>query len=112
MLSLLADQERETKGGGLGGPRALLNSMPTFATWPQRATAGFLVRVALKAAGHRTPELMTRLLVLQPLSNLFDEQSTFQRPDRTRLPRFVGLRTAHGWRIVRRPGISRPRSST
>jgi hypothetical protein len=32
MLSLLADQERETKGGGLGGPRALLNSMPTFAS--------------------------------------------------------------------------------
>lgn len=62
--------------------------MQTLPPWSPRSTAGLTAPV-----GPPLPtELMTRLLVLQQLLNLSDEQMEFQLPDRMSLQRFAGLK--------------------
>lgn len=95
MLSLFADQEREAKLDSLGDPLALLDKHVDFAAlaveidrWAPRPT---------RAKGGRPPyptEMMTRLLVLQQLFNLSDEQMEFQLLDRLSFQRFAGLKHA------------------
>lgn len=95
MLSLFADQEREAKLDSLGDPLALLSKHVDFATmaveidrWVPRPS---------QAKGGRPPyptELMTRLLVLQHLFNLSDEQMEFQLLDRMSFQRFAGLQNS------------------
>ncbi|WP_437438516.1 transposase, partial [Azotobacter vinelandii] len=91
MFSLFADQEREAKLDSLGDPLALLNKHVDFASlaaeidhWAPRPS---------RAKGGRPPyptEQMTRLLVLQQLFNLSDEQMEFQLLDRMSFQRFAG----------------------
>ena len=104
MLSLFADQEREAKMDSLGDPLALLDKHVDFAAlaaeidrWAPRTS---------RAKGGRPPyptELMTRLLVLQQLFNLSDEQMEFQLLDRMSFRRFAGLK--HSGRVTDRNTI-------
>lgn len=104
MLSLFADQEREAKLDSLGDPLALLDKHVDFA-----ALAAEIDRWAprpSRAKGGRPPyptELMTRLLVLQQLFNLSDEQMEFQLLDRMSFQRFAGLK--HSGRVPDRNTI-------
>ncbi|WP_334180952.1 IS5 family transposase [Pseudomonas nitroreducens] len=93
MLSLFADQEREAKLDSLGDPLALLSRHVDFAT--MAAEIDRWVPRPSRAKGGRPPystELMTRLLVLQHLFNLSDEQMEFQLLDRMSFQRFAGLK--------------------
>ncbi|MNZ43273.1 hypothetical protein D3C78_608740 [compost metagenome] len=98
MLSLFTDQEREAKLGSLGDPLALLDKHVDFA-----ALAAEIDRWAPRpsqAKGGRSSyptELMTRLLVLQQLFNLSDEQMEFQLLGRMSFQRFAGLK--HSGRV-------------
>ncbi|SFQ54434.1 Transposase and inactivated derivatives, IS5 family [Geopseudomonas sagittaria] len=95
MLSLFADQEREAKLDSLGDPLALLDKHVDFTVlaaeidrWaprPSRAKGG---------RPHYPTELMTRLLVLQQLFNLSDEQMEFQLLDCMSFQRFAGLKNS------------------
>ncbi|ENA26517.1 hypothetical protein HMPREF1487_09624 [Pseudomonas sp. HPB0071] len=95
MLSLFADQERKAKLDSLGDPLTLLNKHVDFAAlaveidrWAPRPS---------RAKGGRSPyptELMTRLLILQHLFNLSDEQMEYQLLDRMSFQRFAGLKHA------------------
>lgn len=104
MLSLFADQEREAKLDSLGDPLALLDKHVDFA-----ALAAEIDRWAprpSRAKGGRPSyptELMTRLLVLQQLFNLSDEQMEFQLLDRMSFQRFAGLK--HSGRVPDRNTI-------
>jgi transposase len=101
MFSLFADQEREAKLDSLGDPLALLDKHVDFA-----ALAAEIDRRAPRpshAKGGRQPyptELMTRLLVLQQLFNLSDEQMEFQLLDRMSFQHFAGLK--HSGRVPNR----------
>jgi IS5 family transposase len=91
MLSLFADQEREAKLDSLGDPLALLNKHVDFRLMAEEIDRW--VPRPSRAKGGRPPyptELMTRLLVLQQLFNLSDEQMEFQLLDRMSFQRFAG----------------------
>ena len=91
--ALFADQEREAKLDSLGDPLALLNKHVNFAVMAQEIDRW--VPRPSRAKGGRPPyptELMTRLLVLQQLFNLSDEQMEFQLLDRMSFQRFAGLK--------------------
>ena len=95
MFSLFADQEREAKLDSLGDPLALLDKHVDFAALA--AEIDRRVPRPSRAKGGRPPyptELMTRLLVLQQLFNLSDEQMEFQLLDRMSFQRFAGLKNA------------------
>lgn len=79
--SLFADQERETKLNELGDTLRVLEQHVDFAAlaqrsmWLRRAPA-----VSVVAGHHFPPELMVRVLLIQQLFNLSDEQMEFQLP--------------------------------
>ncbi len=118
MLSLFADQEREAKLDSLGDPLAVLSKHVDFGLMAEEIDRW--VPRPSRAKGGRPPyptELMTRLLVLQQLFNLSDEQVEFQLLDRMSFQRFAGLKnTARVPDRIRSgtsvSGLFRPRLST
>ena len=108
--SLFADQEREAKLNKLGDALRVLEQHVDFV-----ALAAEVDRAALRPSrerGGRPPfptELMVRVLLIQQLFNLSDEQMEFQLLDRLSFQRFVGLRYAPAARsrTGRRSGPSR-----
>lgn len=93
MLSLFADQEREAKLDSLGDPLALLNQHVDFTIMAAEIDR-WVPRPSREKGGRRPnpTELMTRLLVLQQLFNLSDEQMEFQLLDCMSFQRFAGLK--------------------
>ena len=91
--SLFALQERETKLNKLGDVLSVMNKHIDFA-----ALAAEIDRVVprpSKLKGGRPPfptELMVRVLLVQQMFNLSDEQTEYQLLDRLSFQRFVGLR--------------------
>jgi transposase, IS5 family len=91
--SLFAGQEREAKLDKLGDTLSTLQEHVDFG-----ALAAEIDRAAPRPArerGGRPPfptELMVRVLLVQQLFNLSDEQMEFQLLDRLSFQRFVGLR--------------------
>ncbi len=92
-VSLFAEQERETKMDKIGDALSKLAEHVDFA-----ALAAEIDEAAPRPGrerGGRPPfptELMVRVLVVQQLYNLSDEQMEFQLLDRLSFQRFVGLR--------------------
>jgi IS5 family transposase len=92
-ISLFAEQERETKLDRIGDALSKLAEHVDFA-----ALAAEIDEAAPRPGrerGGRPPfptELMVRVLVIQQLYNLSDEQMEFQLLDRLSFQRFVGLR--------------------
>ncbi len=92
-ISLFAEQERETKLDRIGDALSKLVEHVDFA-----ALAAEIDDAAPRPGrerGGRPPfptELMVRVLVIQQLYNLSDEQMEFQLLDRLSFQRFVGLR--------------------
>ena len=92
-VSLFAEQERETKLDKIGDVLGKLSEHVDFA-----ALAAQIDEAAPRPSrqrGGRPPfptELMVRVLVVQQLYNLSDEQMEFQLLDRLSFQRFVGLR--------------------
>lgn len=93
--SLFADQERESKLNKLGDALQVMEQYVDFA-----ALAAEVDRAAPRpgrARGGRPPfptELMVRILLIQQLFNLSDEQMEFQLLDRLSFQRFAGLRSS------------------
>lgn len=93
MKSLFSAEEREAKLDKKGDPLVQLNKHIDFA-----GLAAVVDREAPRPSrdkGGRPPfptELMVRVLVLQQLFNLSDEQLEYQLLDRLSFQRFVGLR--------------------
>ena len=93
--SLFADQEREAKLNKLGDTLRVMEQHVDFA-----ALAAEVDRDAPRPSrerGGRPPfptELMVRVLLIQQLFNLSDEQMEFQLLDRLSFQRFVGLRAS------------------
>jgi IS5 family transposase len=93
--SLFADQEREAKLNKLGDALQVMEQHVDFV-----ALAAEVDRAAPRPGrerGGRPPfptELMVRVLLLQQLFNLSDEQMEFQLLDRLSFQRFVGLRAS------------------
>lgn len=93
--SLFADQEREAKLNKLGDALLVLEQHVDFA-----ALAAEVDRAAPRPSrerGGRPPfptELMVRVLLIQQLFNLSDEQMEFQLLDRLSFQRFAGLRAS------------------
>jgi len=91
--SLFAAEEREAKLNRLGDVLQVLERHVDFS-----ALAAAIDQAAPRASrerGGRPPfptELMVRVLVIQQLYNLSDEQMEFQLLDRLSFQRFVGLR--------------------
>lgn len=91
--SLFADQERESKLDKLGDVLRVLAEHVDFA-----ALAAQIDQAAPRTSrerGGRPPyptEVMVRILLIQQLFNLSDEQMEFQLLDRLSFQRFVGLR--------------------
>ena len=91
--SLFAAEEREAKLSKLGDPLESLGAHVDFAAMAD-AVDRALPRPH-RYFGGRPPyptELMVRLLVLQQLFNLSDEQLEYQVLDRTSFQRFLGLK--------------------
>ncbi len=92
-VSLFAEQEHETQMDKSGDALGKLAEHVDFA-----ALAAEIDEAAARPGrerGGRPPfpmELMVRVLVVQQLYNLSDEQMEFQLPDRLSFQRFVGLR--------------------
>ena len=92
-VSLFAEQERETKMDKIGDALGKLAEHVDFA-----ALAAEIDEAAPRPGrerGGRPPfptELMVRVLVVQQLYNISDEQMEFQLLDRLSFQRFVGLR--------------------
>lgn len=93
--SLFAAEEREEKLNKLGDALRVMEQHVDFA-----ALAAEVDRVAPRPGrerGGRPPfptEVMVRVLLIQQLFNLSDEQMEFQLLDRLSFQRFVGLRTS------------------
>lgn len=93
--SLFADQEREAKLNKLGDALRVMEQHVDFT-----ALAAEIDRAAPRPSrerGGRPPfptELMVRVLLIQQLYNLSDEQMEFQLLDRLSFQRFVGLRAS------------------
>src|SRR4051812_28371595 len=83
--SLFADQEREAKRNKLGDTLQMMKQHVNF--------AALAAEVNLAAPPFPT-ELMVRVLLIQQLFNLSDEQVEFQLLDRLSFQRFVGLRAS------------------
>nr|WP_310144721.1 transposase [Burkholderia ambifaria] len=92
-VSLFAEQERETKLDKIGDALSKLGEHVDFA-----ALAEEIDEAVPRPGGERggrppfPTELMVRVLVVQQLYNLSDEQMEFQLLDRLSFQRFVGLR--------------------
>ncbi|KVQ97825.1 hypothetical protein WK09_00055 [Burkholderia ubonensis] len=88
-VSLFAEQERESKLDKIGDALSKLGEHVDFV-----ALAEEIDEAALRPGRERggPTELMVRVLVVQQLYNLSDEQMDFQLLDRLSLQRFVGLR--------------------
>jgi IS5 family transposase len=92
--SLFADQEREAKLNQLGDA---LQGMKRHVDFAALAAEVDLAALPPTARGGRPPfptELMVRVLLIQQLFNLSDEQMEFQLLDRLSFQRFVGLRAS------------------
>ena len=93
--SLFADQEREAKLNKLGDALRVMEQHVDFA-----ALADEVDRAAPRPSrerGGRPPfptEMMVRVLLIQQMFNLSDEQMEFQLLDRLSFQRFVGLRAS------------------
>ena len=93
--SLFADQEREAKLNKLGDALRVMEQHVDFA-----ALADEVDRAAPRPSrerGGRPPfptEMMVRILLIQQMFNLSDEQMEFQLLDRLSFQRFVGLRAS------------------
>ena len=93
--SLFADQEREAKLNKLGDALQVMEQHVDFV-----ALAAEVDRAAPRPGrerGGRPPfptELMVRVLLIQQMFNLSDEQMEFQLLDRLSFQRFVGLRAS------------------
>ena len=93
--SLFADQKREAKLNELGDTLRVLDQHVNFT-----ALAESIDHAAPRPSrqrGGRPPfptELMVRVLLIQQLFNLSDEQMEFQLLDRLSFQRFVGIRTS------------------
>jgi hypothetical protein len=104
--SLFADQEREAKLNKLGDALRVMEQHVDFA-----ALAAAVDRAAPRPSrerGGRPPfptELMVRVLLIQQLFNLSDEQMEFQLLDRLSFQRFVGLRSSSSSQIPGRTTI-------
>jgi IS5 family transposase len=93
--SLFADQEREAKLNELGDTLRVLEHHVDFAALA--ASVDHAAPRPSRERGGRPPfptELMVRVLLIQQLFNLSDEQMEFQLLDRLSFQRFVGLRTS------------------
>ncbi|CAN7549395.1 IS5 family transposase [Duganella sp. LjRoot269] len=91
--SLFADQEREAKLNELGDTLRVLEQHVDFAALAAAVDAA--APRPSRERGGRPPfptELMVRVLLIQQLFNLSDEQMEFQLLDRLSFQRFVGLR--------------------
>ena len=91
--SLFADQEREAKLNELGDTLRLLEQHVDFAALAAAVDAA--APRPSRERGGRPPfptELMVRVLLIQQLFNLSDEQMEFQLLDRLSFQRFAGLR--------------------
>lgn len=93
--SLFADQEREAKLNKLGDALQVMEQYVDFS-----ALAAEVDRAAPRPSrerGGRPPfptEMMVRVLLIQQLHNLSDEQMEFHLLDRLSYQRFVGLRSS------------------
>ena len=93
--SLFADQEREAKLNKLGDALQVMEQYVDFS-----ALAAEVDRAAPRPSrerGGRPPfptEMMVRVLLIQQMHNLSDEQMEFQLLDRLSYQRFVGLRSS------------------
>lgn len=93
--SLFADQEREAKLNKLGDALQVMEQYVDFS-----ALAAEADRAAPRPSrerGGRPPfptEMMVRVLLIQQMHNLSDEQMEFQLLDRLSYQRFVGLRSS------------------
>lgn len=93
--SLFADQEREAKLNKLGDALRLLEQHVDFAALA--AEVDHAAPRPSRERGGRPPfptELMVRVLLIQQLFNLSDEQMEFQLLDRLSFQRFAGLRAS------------------
>lgn len=93
MSSLFAAEEREAKLSKLGDPLEDLNRHVDFAVLA--AAVDRALPRPHRYFGGRPPyptELMVRLLVIQQLFNLSDEQLEYQVLDRSSFQRFLGIR--------------------
>jgi len=91
--SLFADQEREAKLNKLGDALRVLEEHVDFAELA--AAVDHAAPRPGRERGGRPPfptELMVRVLLVQQMFNLSDEQMEFQLLDRLSFQRFVGLR--------------------
>ena len=91
--SIFAAQEREHRLDSLGDTLSELAQIVDFKAIAEDVDAA--VPRPDRSAGGRPPfptELMVRILVVQSLHNLSDEQTEFQLLDRLSFQRFVGLR--------------------
>ena len=91
--SLFADQEREAKLNKLGDALRVLEEHVDFAELA--AAVEHAAPRPGRERGGRPPfptELMVRVLLVQQMFNLSDEQMEFQLLDRLSFQRFVGLR--------------------
>jgi hypothetical protein len=93
--SLFADQEREAKLNRLGDALQVMEQHVDFAALA--AEVDLAAPRPSRERGGRPPfptELMVRVLLIQQLFNLSDEQMEFQLLDRLSFQRFVGLRAS------------------
>ena len=93
--SLFADQEREAKLNKLGDALKVMERHVDFVAFAD-AVDEAAPRPGRERGG-RPPfptELMVRVLLIQQLFNLSDEQMEFQLLDRLSFQRFVGLRSS------------------
>src|SRR5512133_3785264 len=93
--SLFADQEREAKLNQLGDALRVMEQHVDFAALA--AEVDLAAPRPSRERGGRPPfptELMVRVLLIQQLFNLSDEQMEFQLLDRLSFQRFVGLRAS------------------
>jgi IS5 family transposase len=93
--SLFADQEREAKLNKLGDALRVLEQHVDFAALAAEVDSA--APRPSRERGGRPPfptELMVRVLLIQQLFNLSDEQMEFQLLDRLSFQRFVGLRAS------------------
>ena len=91
--SLFAVQEREAKLNRLGDALQVMEQHVDFAALA--AAVDLAAPRPSRERGGRPPfptELMVRVLLIQQLFNLSDEQMEFQLLDRLSFQRFVGLR--------------------
>ena len=93
--NLFADQEREAELNQLGDALQIMEQYVDFAALA--AEVDLAAPLPSRERSGRPPfptELMVRVLLIQQLFNLSDEQMEFQLPDHLSFQRFVGLRAS------------------